>query len=162
MTRLFDDENHSNNNTSAPNEGKKTRVLRGGTTLADVFGDDDNEGAAEPVVAWLVIVAGPGKGHAMEMSYGMSSVGRGADNRLSLDFGDDRISETEHFSIAYDGENRNFHIVPGRGKNLVYIQDAPLLNSQLLEPHTELRVGATTLRFVPLCSKDWDWQSLTA
>jgi hypothetical protein len=115
----------------------------------------------QPVVGWLVVLDGPGKGVSIELTYGMSIIGRGPGNRVQLNFGDGKISDDDHFRIAYDGENREFHLIPGRGTNLVYLQGKPLLVSEMLSGQTDFRVGATTLRFVPLCSKAWDWSVIT-
>ncbi len=162
MTRLFEESNGSADSSAPSAPNRKTRLLRnGGTTLVE-FSDQDGQDSFEPVVAWLVVVDGPGKGQAVQLSYGMSVIGSGPDNRVALDFGDSHISQNDHFSIAYDGENQEFHIVPGRGKNLVRLQGRPLLMPQLLEAYTEIRVGTTTLRFVPFCSKDWDWMTREA
>lgn len=109
------------------------------------------------VVGWLVVTSGPGKGTSREIGYGMNIVGRGPSNRISLDLGDDQISGDDHFRIAYDGAHRKFHLVPGRGTNLVYLGDAPLLSPVELSSHMEIKVGASTLRFVPLCGEAWDW-----
>jgi hypothetical protein len=110
-----------------------------------------------PVVGWLVVVEGPGRGQSVKLGYGMNIIGRGAGNRVRLDFGDDQISGDDHFRLAYDGAHRKFHLVPGRGANLVYVGDAPLLTPVELTAGAELKVGATRLRFVPLCGADWDW-----
>ena len=32
--------------------------------------------SSDPVVGWLVVVAGPGRGSAVELGYGMNAVGR--------------------------------------------------------------------------------------
>lgn len=146
------------------------------TTLIGIPGDDPNDrktkligpgggtrvvqpdAANEPVVAWLVVADGPGQGRSVELSYGMNTIGRGVQNRVQLDFGDSKISEDDHFRIVYDGANRDFHIVAGRGRNLVYLDGKPLLDAQRLPGACEFQIGDTTLRFVPLCGKDWDWE----
>ena len=112
---------------------------------------------AGPVVGWLVVVDGPGRGRSLELGYGMNIIGRGGGNRIVLDFGDDQISTDDHFRIAYDGANRRFHIVPGRGTNLVYIAGSPLLSPVPIDSHADIRVGTTALRFIPLCGDAWDW-----
>lgn len=112
---------------------------------------------AGPVVGWLVVVDGPGRGRSVELGYGMNIVGRGPANRIVLDFGDDQISTDDHFRIAYDGAHRRFHLVPGRGTNLVYLAGAPLLSPVPLDGHAEIRIGSTVLRFVALCGDAWDW-----
>lgn len=136
----------------------------GGTRLATPLaeGEARTESAAPqagPVVGWLVVIAGPGAGRSIELGYGLNIVGRGAGNRIVLDYGDDQISSEDHFRIAYDGAARRFHLVPGKGTNLVYVGGAPLLTPVELAPATDMTVGATTLRFVPLCGPDWDWPS---
>jgi len=117
--------------------------------------------ARGPVTGWLVVTAGPGKGRSVELGYGMNIVGRGAANRVVLDFGDDQISQDDHFRIAYDGAHRRFHLLPGRGTNLVYVGGAPLLAPVDLDGASDLNVGGTNLRFVPLCSTAWDWPAET-
>ena len=123
----------------------------------EVATDTGNANPESLVVGWLVVTAGPGKGTSREIGYGMNIVGRGQSNRISLDLGDDQISADDHFRIAYDGAHRKFHLVPGRGTNLVYVADAPLLSPVELSSHMEIKVGASTLRFVPLCGEGWDW-----
>jgi hypothetical protein len=113
--------------------------------------------AKGPVTGWLVVIEGPGKGQSIELGYGMNIVGRGAANRVVLGFGDDQISQDDHFRIAYDDTQRRFHLVPGRGTNLVYVAGNPLLAPLPLETGSDLSVGATRLRFVALCGDDWAW-----
>jgi hypothetical protein len=132
-----------------------------GTRLVSPEGVGE-DAAFEAVVGWLVIIGGPGQGKSLELSYGMSTIGRGEGNRVQIAFGDNTISQDDHFRIAYDGENREFHLIPGRGTNLVYVAGKPLLGPQILEGTAEFRVGATTLRFVPMCSKEWDWSQVSA
>lgn len=149
-----------------PQSSKTTLVEppRGGTRLAGPVGqakDDKGAAASEEetslVVGWLVITDGPGRGRSLELGYGMNIVGRNPGNRVVLDFGDDQISGDDHFRVAFDGAHRKFHLVPGRGTNLVYLADSPLLSPVDLTAHAEIKVGGTVLRFVPLCGAEWDW-----
>lgn len=149
-----------------PKANRTTLIERpqSGTRLATPGPAADSPGAsaaqgaeAGPVVGWLVVVEGPGRGRSVELGYGMNIVGRGSENRIVLGFGDDQISTDDHFRIAYDGANRRFHLVPGRGTNLVYLAGSPLLSPVPLDSHAEIRVGSTALRFVPLCGDAWDW-----
>lgn len=112
---------------------------------------------SDPIVGWMVVIAGPGKGTAVSLGHGMNTVGRGTSNRVVLDFGDDRISSDDHFRIAYDPESREFHLIPGKGTNLLYVADKALLTPIPLEAMTDIRLGGTTLRFVPFCGQAWDW-----
>ena len=114
----------------------------------------------DPPSGWLVIVNGPGKGNALTLGYGMNSIGRAADERVCLDFGDDRISRKDHASITYDSQGRKFYVQQGRGRNLVYMEDEVVLTPAQLLPFAKLSIGETTLRFVPLCGESFDWSDL--
>lgn len=112
----------------------------------------------DPVVGWLVVTAGPGKGASVPLGDGLNIVGRGHTNRVVLDFGDEHISTDDHFRISYDKQNRDFHLVPGRGTNLLYINGSPLLSAQILENGTDIKIGDTVLRFMAFCTKSWSWE----
>lgn len=153
MTSLMDDPTGAK-----PHPGTKVMPKAGGTQVfTPAAGGTTTMAADEPLVGWLAIIAGPGRGHSVEIGYGMNTVGRGSGNRIALSFGDDGISSDDHFRVVYDGQNRQFHLVPGGGKNLVYIDGSPLLSPQPLAAQTAFTVGKTTLKFVPLCTADWDW-----
>lgn len=113
--------------------------------------------SSDPVVGWLVVVIGPGKGSAVALGHGMNSIGRGTSNRVVLGFGDDQISSDDHFRIAYDPESREFHLVPGKGTNLLYVAGKAVLAPMALEAMADIRLGATTLRFVQFCGPAWNW-----
>lgn len=112
----------------------------------------------DPVVGWLVVTSGPGKGSALPLGSGTNTIGRSATARVSVDFGDDQISRSAHAIVTYDPRNRDWYVERGQGKNLAYVDDQPVLQPTLLEPHTQIQLGSTSLRFVPLCTKDFDWQ----
>ena len=112
----------------------------------------------DPVVGWLVIVEGPGKGRAVQLGYGSNSLGRGATDRVKLDFGDDQISRNGHAVVAYDPRGRKFYVQHGGGTNLTYLGDKPVLTPAELPPQGRIRIGNTVLQFVPFCGTEFDWQ----
>ena len=114
----------------------------------------------DPVVGWLVVVEGPGKGRAMQLGYGMNAIGRGATDRVKLDFGDDQISRGEHAVVTYDPRGRKFYVQHGGGTNLTYLGDDPVLTPVELPALSHIAIGNTVLRFVPLCGDGFDWQDL--
>lgn len=122
-------------------------------------------GMADPVVGWLAIIAGPGKGNSVSLGYGLNTIGRGEGNRVVLDFGDAELSRVNHAAVTYDPRNRLFFVSHGGGVNLTYIGSEPDLKAVLapteLEPLAQITLGKTVLRFVPLCSKAFDWQDLS-
>lgn len=153
--------------TSYMGEGRRSKGTsidpkRRGTRLhRPAFADEEAETAEAadigPVTGWLVVLEGPGRGRAVELGFGLNTIGSSGDNRVQLDFGDPGISRDEHFSIAYDDVNRKFHLMHGRGLNLVYLDNSPLTDARELLPNTDLHVGQTVLRFIALCGADWAW-----
>ena len=139
--------------------GEQTRLLRSGSSAPDAVGESPGEDAmSDPVVGWLVVTAGPGKGRVCPLGYGSNSLGRGEGSRVKLDFGDDRISREGHATLTYDPRGRKFYLQHGGGKNLTYRGDEPVLAPATLEAMQEFSIGGTTLRFVPFCGPDFDWQ----
>jgi len=125
----------------------KTQYIRAGAV----------DGDADPVAGWLVVVKGPGRGGFRPIFVGMNSVGRDGSQRISLSFGDDMISREEHAFIAYDEESRRFYLQHGGKANLVRLGGRPVLAPTELEPYDLIRIGKTTLRFIPLCGPDFAW-----
>ena len=118
---------------------------------ADAIASDD------PVVGWLVIISGPGRGFSVPIGTGMNSVGRGSDQRVTLSFGDNKISSSKHFFVSYDPRSRQFGLHRGDGANLTYLNDAPVYGSEKLENYSIVEVGATKLRFVAFCDESFSW-----
>jgi hypothetical protein len=112
---------------------------------------------ADPVAGWLVVVKGPGRGGFRPIYIGMNSVGRDTGQRISLNFGDEMISREEHAFIAYDEEARRFYLQHGGKANLVRLGGRPVLSPTELQPYDLIRIGKTTLRFIPLCGPDFAW-----
>jgi len=151
MTSYMGDGRRAKGTTLDPRR-RRTRLHHPGFSEAEEDLADNG-----PVTGWLVVIDGPGRGRAVELGFGMNTIGASADNRVQLDFGDPAISRDDHFSIAYDAIHKKFHLIRGRGKNLVYVDETPLTDARELAPNADISVGATQLRFVPLCGPDWAW-----
>ncbi|WP_069471520.1 FHA domain-containing protein [Candidatus Marithrix sp. Canyon 246] len=105
--------------------------------IKDTIDDDDDpntrvmfkgsssskEEKEDPIVGWLVIVKGKGKTNALTLGYGMNSIRRSPDERISINFGDEQISRNKHAVITYDPRGRKFYVQHGGGKNLTYLGD---------------------------------------
>ena len=111
----------------------------------------------DPVVGWLVVVDGPGKGSAVRLGNGQNGVGRGGAARARLDFGDRQISRETHAVVTYDPKNNRFWVSQGSGTNLTYLGDSPVLAPTPLQPGARIVMGETTLRFVAFCDEDFTW-----
>ena len=84
------------------------------------------DGMDDPVVGWLAIVEGPGKGRALQLGYGSNPIGRGETARVKLNFGDDQISRGGHAVVTYDPGAENFTYSTAVA-NLTYLNDEPVL-----------------------------------
>lgn len=120
-------------------------------------GDDSMVG--DPVVGWIVVTEGPGRGSSFPLGYGNNRIGRAPSETVSLDFGDTQISRENHATLTYDGKNRRYFVKEGDGRNLIYVGDDPVLVPVELKGGEILSLGDTKLRFVPFCGKDFDWHN---
>lgn len=75
---------------------------------------------ANPVVGWLVVVDGPGRGKDLSFAVGMNAIGRGGDNDVVVDFGDAEIVSNAHAYIVYDEEGRSYHATHAGQNSVVH------------------------------------------
>ncbi len=111
----------------------------------------------DPVVGWLVVVDGPGKGASRTVHYGQNAVGRGPGQRIALDFGDDQISREAHAYVVYDERKRQFFVNHGGRTNLVRRNGEPVMAPVALAALDVIEIGRTKLQFVPFCGPGFDW-----
>jgi hypothetical protein len=109
-------------------------------------------------VGWIMVMEGPGRGASFTLTAGVSKIGRGEDQAVRLDFGDNSISRDNHAAIAYDEEQRTFFIGHGGKANLVRLNDMPVLSTEALEDGDLVRIGETSLRFLALCGPEFAWE----
>jgi len=121
--------------------------------------DSSSTEKGDPVVGWLVVVDGPGRGTSFNLGYGNNRIGRAPSEAIAINFGDNQISRENHATITYDGRNRRYFVKEGDGRNLIYVGDDPVLAPVELKGGEVLTLGETKLKFVPFCGKDFDWQS---
>jgi hypothetical protein len=108
---------------------------------------------------WLIVKDGPGKGASFALSQGISQIGRGADQTISLDYGDMAISRQNHAAIAYDATSHEFHIGHGGKSNLVRVNGHPLLSTETARDGDEIQIGETTLVLKVLCTPEFNWST---
>ena len=112
---------------------------------------------SDPVAGWVVVVEGQGRGGFRPIFVGMNSVGRDSSQRISLSFGDESISREEHAFITYDEEARCFYLQHGGKPNLIRLGGKPVLTPMELKANDLIRIGRTTLRFIPCCGPNFSW-----
>lgn len=112
-----------------------------------------------PVAGWLVVVSGPGRGHSLELGYGYNSIGRNPNNEVCLPYQDLTISDMGHAFIAYDNLGHKSYVTHGNGRNMIYLNNTPVLGTVEINAGDSLRIGNTVLVFVPFCSAERNWDT---
>ena len=108
-------------------------------------------------VGWVLVIEGEGRGHCFGLNAGLNQVGRGADNSISLDFGDSAISRNNHFAVVYDDEERKFMLGHGGKSNIVRLNGKAVISNEYLSDGDTIKVGGTVLRLKTLCGPEFDW-----
>ncbi|WP_309665963.1 FHA domain-containing protein [Tabrizicola sp.] len=129
--------------------------------------DDAIETTPNPKVVmfpagWLVVKQGAGRGATFPLIQGVSVIGRGADQSVSLDYGDMSISRSNHAAIAYDATSHQFHVGHGGKSNLVRLNGRPLLSTEVVRDGDEIQVGETVLMLKVLCTLEFNWSQAQA
>ncbi len=118
--------------------------------------------AHDPVVGFLVVVGGPGLGSFRPIFEGNNTLGRSAQNRVALDFGDDTISSEAQAYIRYDSNDRSFLFVPNLAKtNVVSVNDKKPTGAVELKPMDVITLGRTQVAFVAFCGSEFDWSEIS-
>ena len=107
----------------------------------------------DPVAGFLVVVNGPGRGSVYRLGYGMSSIGRDASQRISLDHGDLAVSRENHCLVTFDPAVRKFYIQAGEGPGLTYLNNEAVLKPEELASGNHVMLGVTELRFLARCGE---------
>jgi len=117
-----------------------------------------SESSDDPVVGWLVVVKGPGRGNAVRLGYGWNSIGRDASQRACLNYGDSQISRLNHAKLLYDPRARKFTFTLGESPNPIYLRGEVLLGPTVIVSGDRIEMGDTELLLVALCGETFDWQ----
>lgn len=111
----------------------------------------------DPAVGWLVVVEGPGRGKHCAVYYGQNGIGRGPEQRIRLNFGDNRIARDTHAFVIYDDVARAFYLRDNGKTNLVRLNGAPVMTPMPLKDRDRITIGSTVMLFVALCGSQFDW-----
>lgn len=112
------------------------------------------EGGFEPVVGWLVCIAGTSRGRDYRLRQGKNFVGRQTFCDISIPE-DIHISEV-HFILVYDPESRAYIVVPQNGC-FVYLNAKLILEPAELHTDDIIKIGETTLQFVSFGGGNFQW-----
>lgn len=111
----------------------------------------------EPVVGWLVCVEGNHYGEDFKIRMGRNFIGRSKNMDIVL-ANDSSVSREKHSIIVYEPKENIFIIQAGESKELSYLNDKVILSPQALCAYDKIKLGASTLLFVPLCSDRFTWE----
>ena len=116
----------------------------------------------DPVVGFLIIVGGPGLGSFRPIFEGNNTIGRSAENRIPIDFGDDAISNEAQAYVRYDSSDRSFLFVPNLAKtNVVSVNDKRPAGPVPLQAMDVITLGRTQVAFLPFCGGEFDWSEIS-
>lgn len=143
----------------------KTRLMGFDTSdgRADLFDEDAAEtaetGRCQFPVGFVFVTKGPGLGESFAIRSGMSQIGRGEDQAVRLDFGDQAISRSNHAAIVYDPKEHTYLLGHGGKANIVRLNGTPVVSTSDLKDGDVIELGETAMRFVGICSNDFNWET---
>lgn len=154
----------SKRHSAPPSDDERTRLYNpagqeasAGETGAAAAGPQAAADDHDPVVGWLVVMEGPGKGRSVEIGIGANSIGRDRGQKIRLDFGDQHISREKHAILIFDPKSKRFYIQSGEVRNLTYIGDELVLAPTEIKGGEIIVVGKTKLQFVAFCGQNFSW-----
>lgn len=131
-----------------------------GAEPTDLFDTDvtkTDQSAIQFPTGWLLVVEGEGRGHCFGLIAGLNQVGRGAENSISLDFGDTAVSRKNHFAVVFDEEERKFILGHGGKSNIIRLNGKAVISNEDLSDGDMIKVGSTVLQLKTLVGDDFDW-----
>lgn len=111
----------------------------------------------DPVVGWFVQTTGENRGKTYEIHSERNTIGRSSGMDICLK-GDIGISRDTNGVISYNPRNRSFHLIPGEGKAIIYVNGEELLSPVQLCAYDRIEISETTLLFLPLCGEKFSWE----
>ena len=110
----------------------------------------------DPVVGWLVCVAGPDRGRDFRLHAEKNFIGR-APNMDVCVAGDETVSRERHAMVIFDPKKQVFWAVPGDAAGLVYLNGDIVHSPTEIKRDEVLEVGHTKLVLIPFCGDKYAW-----
>lgn len=111
----------------------------------------------DPVVGWLVCVAGTDRGRDFRIRSEKNFIGRAETMDVCIP-GDDTISRENHAILSFNPKSRQFKLHPGESRGLVYLNGEEVDQPSAIAAGDHIELGQTKLMFVPLCSDSFTWE----
>lgn len=113
-----------------------------------------------PVVGWLVCVEGEHMGEDFRLVSGRNFIGRSSDMDVALTK-DHSISRNKHAIVVYEPKSNVFMIQPGDSRELSYLNEKVILQTEQIEAYDMIALGKTKLVFIPFCNMQFQWSEKT-
>lgn len=110
----------------------------------------------DPVVGWLVCIAGPDRGRDYRIRSDRNTIGRGSQMDIRIQC-DPSVSRDTHAVLTYAPASRVFRFGPGPRQRTVLRNEAVVVKPVVLSAQDVIGLGDTRLLFVPLCGADFAW-----
>lgn len=112
-----------------------------------------------PCVGWLVALGGAHLGTDFRLKVGKNFIGRSPQMDVALTE-DKSVSRDRHAIVVYEPKEHLYLVQPGESSTLVYRNEQVVLNPVKLEAYDVITVGDVNLLFMPLCNKEFNWNTV--
>lgn len=119
-------------------------------------GDETFGAKNDPVVGWLVCLAGPDRGRDFRLHAEKNFIGRSPMMDVCV-AGDETVSRDRHALIAFDPKKQIFWALPGEALGLVYLNGDIVHSPTQMHRDDVLEVGQTKLVLIPFCGEKYAW-----
>jgi hypothetical protein len=110
----------------------------------------------DPVVGWLVCLAGPDRGHDYRLHAEKNFIGRAPNMDVAI-LGDEAVSRERHAMVIFDPKKQEFWAVPGDAAGLVYLNGDIVHLPTRIQRDDVLELGHTKLVLIPFCGEKYVW-----
>lgn len=110
----------------------------------------------DPVVGWLVCLAGPDRGRDFRLHAEKNFIGRSPAMDVCV-AGDETVSRDRHALVIFDPKKQVFWAVPGDASGLVYLNGDIVHSPTPMQRDDVLEIGQTKLVLVPFCGEKYSW-----
>ena len=112
-----------------------------------------------PCVGWLVALGGAHLGTDFRLKVGKNFIGRSPQMDIALTE-DKSVSRDRQAVVVYEPKEHLYLVQPGEASTLVYKNEQVVLNPVKLEAYDVITVGDVNLLFIPLCNKEFNWNTV--
>jgi hypothetical protein len=110
----------------------------------------------DPVVGWMVCLAGPDRGRDFRLHAEKNFIGRSPAMDVCV-AGDETVSRDRHAMVIFDPKKNAFWAVPGDAAGLVYLNGDIVHAPTPMQQDDLLEIGQTKLVLIPFCGEKYSW-----